>query len=146
MHECIKISDKNIVPFASSPVNNKSTCLSSQHIFWYLDWIFFLIFITKNTNADRITFFNFVNVFSFYWKFYGFKVKLFSKIFTSFCNFDGLGFPRCNYLGKHHLRHWLSSIFWILIKLFFGWSNSLRRSFSLLARYSLKFTRCLYSF
>ena len=46
----------------------------------------FLIFMTKNTNADGVLFFSFVNVSDFYWKIYVFKIKLFGKIFVSFWN------------------------------------------------------------
>ena len=42
--------------------------------------------MTKNTNADGILFFDFVNVPNFYWKFYVFKFKLYGKIFVS-CTF-----------------------------------------------------------
>ena len=84
INECIEISDKNIVFLSPSPINNKSTCLSSQYFF--NTWIFYFVFITKDANANIIIFFNFVNVSSFYWKFYVFKIKSFCKIFVSFCN------------------------------------------------------------
>ena len=37
-------------------------------------WMLFLIFITKNTNANVYIFFDFVNVFNFDWKIYIFTI------------------------------------------------------------------------
>ena len=69
------------------PINNKSTFLSSQHFIWYIDWIFYFTFITKNANAKRILSLNFVNVSSSYWKLYAFKTKFFSKILINCCRY-----------------------------------------------------------
>ena len=102
--------------FLFSPVNNKST--SCFHIFWYIDWIFYLFLITKRANDSRIPFFNFVKVSNFDWKLYVFKIKIFAKSFSAFVIFLGLWPAKCKYLMKHHLKHSLSWIYWILIKLF----------------------------
>ena len=70
--------------------------IKNQHVFlennfWYIDWMFFVIFITKSTNDDGILFvivavFDFVNLSNFDCNFYFFKIKFFSKMFVSFCN------------------------------------------------------------
>ena len=68
--------------------------IKNQHVFLennFFDWMFFVIFIAKNTNDDGIIFvvvvvFDFVNVSNFDCNFYFFKIKFFSKIFVSFCN------------------------------------------------------------
>ena len=90
IYESIEINqsiDKNILFFFSpSPINNKTTCFSSQHLFWYMDWMFCLIFITENVNPDGILFPDSMKVSSFDWKFYVFRIKSFYKIFISFCN------------------------------------------------------------
>ena len=39
-----------------------------------LDWIFFVILIAKDTNADAILFFNSMNFSNFNWRFYIFKI------------------------------------------------------------------------
>ena len=126
IHESIKIFNENIVSFSSAPIDNKSTFFSFHNNFWYINWMFFLIFIIKSTNVDWILFFDFLNVSNFYWKFYAFKIKLFYNIFfSSFFILLELWFTGFKYLTKIHLKHSLLSIFWILIKHFLGWSNSL---------------------
>ena len=91
MHECIEIFYKNFfyknflydVSFLFLVLNQNVFFLT---FFWYINWMFSLIFITKNTKADGILFFNFVNVSNFDWKFHVIKIKLFGKIYVSFCN------------------------------------------------------------
>ena len=126
-HESIKIFDKNIVS-QSSCVNNKCTCFSSQHFFfffWYIDWMLFFTLITKNTNANRIPFF------SIFWvsltltgNFMSLEWSFLEKILSTFVTAFGLWSAESDYLAKQHLKHLLSSIFWILIKPFLGWFNS----------------------
>ena len=58
--------------------------------FWYVKWMIFLIFTTKNTNANGKRFFNCVNVSNFDWKYFVFKIKFFRKIFISFVILAGL--------------------------------------------------------
>ena len=93
MHECIEIFYKNF--FYKNFLYDVSflflVLIINQNVFfltffWYINWMFSLIFITKNTKADGILFFNFVNVSNFDWKFHVIKIKLFGKIYVSFCN------------------------------------------------------------
>ena len=106
-----------------SPINNKS--IFFLHNIVYTDWIFFFIFITKNENADGTFFSDFVNVSNFDWMFYVFKINSLSKIFISFCDSSWIMSAWFKYLTKHHLKHSLSSTFWILVSSIFWWTNSL---------------------
>ena len=73
--------------------------------------IFFLIFLTKNSNGNRILFFNFGNVSNFNRKFYIFRIKFSGKIFVSFYNSSGLWSTGCQHPAKHLLKHSSSSVF-----------------------------------
>ena len=73
--------------------------------FGHLDWIPYLVFITKNTNADRILFFNFLKIFDFS------KFDLFPSNLQAFVIIFGLWSAGCKYMTKHHLKHSLSSKF-----------------------------------
>ena len=85
IQESIQIFDKSIVPLSFFSYNNKSKRFCLQHFLIYR-YDFFTHFHSQNTNANEIFFFcNFVNVSNFDLKFYVFKIKLFSKIFISFC-------------------------------------------------------------
>ena len=121
-HKCIEIYT-NIVFFSPSLINDKSIYLSSQHFFWNIDWMFYFVFVTKKANANIILFCNVSSVSSFCCKFHVFKIKSFRKIVVSFCHSCWMMIFKC--LTKHHLNHSLASVFWILIKLFLGWSNSI---------------------
>ena len=46
IHKHVKIFDKNMVHFFFTA------------LFWHIDCIFFLIFVTKNSNGNRILFFS----------------------------------------------------------------------------------------
>ena len=52
------------------------------------------------------------------------KSSYLSKSLSAFVILAAWWFAGCKYLPKHHLKHLLPSIFWILIKPFFGWFNS----------------------
>ena len=63
----------------------------NQHAFFTkllgcINWMFFLIFITKNTNADGISFFSFLCISNSDWKLYVFKIIIFGKIYINFCD------------------------------------------------------------
>ena len=122
INERIKIFDKNCVfLILLLSIINLYACLNS--IFWYIDWISFLIFINKITTAAGF-FFNFVNIFYFTGNFMSLKSSLFEKSLSFFVILAGLRSPGCKYLTKHHLKHPLSSAFQILINPFLGWSDT----------------------
>ena len=50
------------------------------------------------------------------------KSSSFAKYLPAFVILAGWWSAGCKYLTKHHLKDSLSSIFWILIKPFLGWS------------------------
>ena len=52
------------------------------------------------------------------------KSSLLAKYLSAFVIPAGLRSAGFEYLTKHHLKHSLSSSFWILINPFAGWSNS----------------------
>lgn len=59
-HSCQHLKFSKLPPFNNSLLT-----------FWHKDWIFFLIFITKITNADEILFFiHFMNISNFDGKFF----------------------------------------------------------------------------
>ena len=80
--------------------------------------MFFLIFISKNTNTDGSLFFNFVYISDFDWKFNIFKIKLFGNIFITFLILLGLWPVGFKYLTKDPLKPPLLSIFGISMILF----------------------------
>ena len=47
------------------------------------------------------------------------KSSLFAKYLPAYVILAGLRSARCKYLTKLHIKHSLSSIFWILIKYYF---------------------------
>ena len=55
-----------------------------------MDFMFFFIFISKNTIADGIIFFNFLNISNFDLTFYVFKIKFVAKSFLQFFLGDDL--------------------------------------------------------
>ena len=122
IHNRIKIFDKNIVFFPPFPIYNKWTCFSSQH--WYIDWMFFFIFTAQNTNFNRIIFFYFMLSLSLTGNFMSLKSSLFAKSLSAFVIILELWSAGFKYMTKPHLKHSLSSIFWILINRFLGGFNS----------------------
>ena len=76
-----------------------------------MNWKFFLIFITKNTNGDEILFIDFVNFSNFSWKFYVFNIIFLVKSLSVFVIFAGLQSAGYKYQTKINLKHSLSSIF-----------------------------------
>ena len=52
------------------------------------------------------------------------RSSLFTKSLSAFVILLGLWFAGFKHLTKNHLKHSLSSVFWILIKPSLGWSNS----------------------
>ena len=74
IHESIEIIDKSMCIFYP-PINKKWTCFSTEDFFWYRNLMFFLVFITKNANADVILVLDFVNVSDIGWKVHVFKIK-----------------------------------------------------------------------
>ena len=52
------------------------------------------------------------------------KLGSFAKSLSALIILAGWWSSGCNYLTKQHLKHSLSSISWVLIKPFLGWSNS----------------------
>ena len=88
--ECWKIRTRKNSLFGhfsrSASINIKSTYFFFITFFWYINWVFLLIFITKNTNSNGTLFFNFVYISKFDWKFYVFQIKLFGRNFISFFN------------------------------------------------------------
>ena len=73
--------------------------------------MFFFIFLTQNTNADGILFYDFVNVSDFYWKFYVFKIKVLANSLAAFVILAGLRSAGFEYLTILHLEHLLSLIY-----------------------------------
>ena len=67
--------------------------------------MFFYILIDKNTSADRIFFFNLVNASNFDWKFYVFKIKLFTKSLSAILILAGLQSAGFKYLTLLNLKH-----------------------------------------
>ena len=127
IHEFIEMYDKDSVsfPFLLLIGNMKNgKMFFSRTISCYVNWMFFLVFITKITNANAILFFQFWNVSNFDWNFYVFNIELFPKIFSAFVTFAGWWSAGFMYMTKLHLKRSLSSIFWILINDFLAWSNS----------------------
>ena len=82
-------------------------------------------------------FFNFLNVPNFHWAFYVCKIKLNSL--SAFVILFGLWSAGCKYLTKHHSKHLLSSIVWILIKSVLGWFNSFGNSIQMILAKTLYF-------
>ena len=107
VHQFIKIIDNNIVYFFLFSYH-----FFFRNIFWYIDWIFLFIFITKNVNANGIYLFSFVQI-SPIWV----QSSLFAKSLSAFVIFLGVWCTGFMYLIKHHLKHSLSSLF--LKSLFF---------------------------
>ena len=126
IHESIEIFKKNIFFLFLLSIISQDVFLKKITLIHRL-YVFF-IFITKNTNANGILFFFF---FSILWtslilteNVTFFKSNLFVKSLSIFVIFLGLWSVGLTHLTKHHLKHSLSSVFWILIKAFLGWSNS----------------------
>ena len=67
------------------------------------------------------------------------KSSFLANSLSAFVILLGLGSSGFKYLTKHHLKHSLSSIFWILINPFFAWSNSLGNLIKLLPDKGLDF-------
>ena len=84
-------------------------------------------------------FYDFVYISNADWQFYVFKINYFCKIFIRFLISPGLRSSGSTCLIKHHLNHLLSSVFWILIKRFLGWSNSFGNLMQLLPAKGLYF-------
>ena len=127
IHESIEIFKKNIFFLFLLSIISQDVFLKKITLIHRL-YVFF-IFITKNTNANGILFFFFF--FSILWtslilteNVTFFKSNLFVKSLSIFVIFLGLWSVGLTHLTKHHLKHSLSSVFWILIKAFLGWSNS----------------------
>ena len=80
MHEYANIFDEDIVSFVLFSYQQQIN-MSFESISWHIDWIFSLVFITKNTNTNSICFLDFVKIFSFGIKLYIFRIKLSCKIF-----------------------------------------------------------------
>ena len=125
IHESIENIDKNIVFFFLL------LSIISQHvfvwnIFWYIDWIFFFMFINKNVNVDGYIY---IYIFPILWTsltLTGNSMSLKSGFFAKFSSASVillLYFPGFKFLTKHHLKHSLSLMFWILINPFLGWIN-----------------------
>ena len=73
-HESIEIFNKKIMFFLLLlSAISQNVFLHNNVLIHRLD--IFLIFITKNANADGIPFFDFVNASNFDWKIYVFKIK-----------------------------------------------------------------------
>ena len=143
IHESIEIFKKNIFFLFLLSIISQDVFLKKITLIHRL-YVFF-IFITKNTNANGILFFFFFSspktlmpmefffffFFSILWtslilteNVTFFKSNLFVKSLSIFVIFLGLWSVGLTHLTKHHLKHSLSSVFWILIKAFLGWSNS----------------------
>ena len=127
IHESIEIFKKNIFFLFLLSIISQDVFLKKITLIHRL-YVFF-IFITKNTNANGILFFFFF--FSILWtslilteNVTFFKSNLFVKSLSIFVIFLRLWSVGLTHLTKHHLKHSLSSVFWILIKAFLGWSNS----------------------
>ena len=128
IHESIEIFKKNIFFLFLLSIISQDVFLKKITLIHRL-YVFF-IFITKNTNANGILFLFFF-FFSILWtslilneNVTFFKSNLFVKSLSIFVIFLGLWSVGLTHLTKHHLKHSLSSVFWILIKAFLGWSNS----------------------
>ena len=91
--------------------------------FWNVNLMFFLIFITKNTHADGIPFFDLVNVSNFCWTLYVFKTNFLSSFLSISQIYPGVGSAGFKYLIKIHLNNSLLPIFLILINHFLAWCN-----------------------
>ena len=101
IHKHVKIFDKNMVHFFFTA------------LFWHIDCIFFLIFVTKNSNGNRILFFfstlgmsliltgNFISL----------ESSSLAKSLLAFVILLGLWSTGCQYPAKHLLKHSSSSVF-----------------------------------
>ena len=120
VHKRVKIFGKNIGSLASL-FYQVYLDMFLKSIFWNVDWELFLIFITRNTNAD-------IFFFSILWisliltgKFMPSKSSFLAKslsIFLILAEWWSAGY-KC--LTKHHSKRLLSSLFWILIEPFLEW-------------------------
>ena len=90
---------------------------------WYTDWMFFFIFIAKNTNVNGFFFSNLLMSLILTGNL-SVESNFLAKSMSTIVILDGWWFSGFRYQIKHHSKHSLSSIFWILINPFFGWSNS----------------------
>ena len=118
MYEYIKFFNKNFffcLLFLS---------IINQHIFvsisWHIDLMHFFTFKIKNANADAI-------IFSISWislilvgNILPITGVFLAKLCQLFISPAELWSVWCEYLIKHHLKHSLSLMFWILVKSFFG--------------------------
>ena len=103
---------------------------------WYIDWIFYFVFITIIVNASKFFFsILWINVFSFYWKF----LSLFAKTLSDSVIRARWWCAGFKYLTKHHLKHSFSSVFWVLVNPFLEWFNSLGNFIKLLPAKRLYF-------
>ena len=97
--------------------------------FGCINWMSLLIFIIRNTNANGIVFlfffFSFVHISNLTGNFMSLKSSFLAKFLLAFVLLLSLWSAGCKYLTKHHLKHSLSSTFWILVSSIFWWTNSL---------------------
>ena len=116
IYECIKIFDKNMCLCLLLLSNNKYN-MPFESIFWHIDWIFFLVFLTKTLMP--IQFFFSISWISLIltWDFV-FKSSSLAESLSTFLALAGWWSARYKHTIRHQLKHLLSSIFWILIKSF----------------------------
>ena len=74
------------------------------------------------------SYFGFCECLIFTWTFMFLKLSFLAKPSSAFVIPGGWWFTGFNYLAILHLKHSLSSIFWIIINPFLGWSNSFDNS------------------
>ena len=87
----------------------------------------FFIFIAKNTNANGILIFDFVNVSYFHLKFYVFKIKSLCRIFIRFCDSFWIMVCRICHLTKHYFKHYNGSLSFVINELVVKVQDSLSR-------------------
>ena len=128
MHESIKI-----FCFLFLSILDQYVFLHSN--FWWINWMFFPIFITKNTNANVILFFLILWMpLTFTGNLMSLKSSFLPKSLSAFTWFTGF-----KYLTILYLKHSLSSIFWILNNPFLGWFNSFSNLMLLAKDYIFKY-------
>lgn len=122
----------------SFSIDNKSTCFLKVS-FLYIDWIYLLIFIIKNTNADTI-FFSILQIsLILIRKIISLKSNSLGTSLSIFLILAGFLSTRCKYLIKHYFKNFLLPVIWILIKPFLDWSNAFDNLISFLPLRGLYF-------
>ena len=122
IYECIKIFDKNMCLCLLLLSNNKYN-MPFESIFWHIDWIFFLVFITKTLMP--IQFFFSISWISLIltWDFV-FKSSSLAESLSTFLALAGWWSARYKHTIRHQLKHSFIIDILNINQVFFGWFDS----------------------